>query len=49
VSVAGAGYFGSLVAQTEFVELPGVDHAMLTSNPKLVADTLAGFLARHPL
>jgi len=44
-----AKYFGSLVPQTEFVELPGVDHAMLTSNPKLVADTVAGFLARHPL
>jgi pimeloyl-ACP methyl ester carboxylesterase len=45
---AAAEYFGSLVPQTEFVELPGVDHAMLTSNPKLVADTAAAFLARHP-
>jgi pimeloyl-ACP methyl ester carboxylesterase len=44
-----AQYFGSLVPRTEFVDLPGVDHSMLTSDPKLVADTAAGFLARHPL
>ena len=44
-----AKYFGSLVPQTEFVDLPGVDHGMLTSDPKLVADTVAEFLARHPL
>ena len=44
-----AKYFESLVPQTEFVNLPGVDHSMLTSDPKLVADTAAGFLARHPL
>jgi pimeloyl-ACP methyl ester carboxylesterase len=43
-----AQYFGSLVPRTEFVDLPGVDHSMLTSDPKLVADTAAGFLARHP-
>lgn len=44
-----AQYFGSLVPQTEFVDLPGVDHSMLTSDPKLVAETAAQFLARHPL
>jgi len=44
-----AQYFGSLLPRTEFVELPGVDHSMLTSDPKLVADTAAAFLARHPL
>ncbi len=46
---AAAQYFRTLVPQTELVELPGVDHAMLTSDPKLVAETAAEFLARHPL
>jgi len=46
---AAAKHFGRLVNQTEFVDLPGVDHSMLTSDPKLVAETAAEFLARHPL
>jgi pimeloyl-ACP methyl ester carboxylesterase len=46
---AAAKHFGTLVPHTEFVELPGVDHSMLTSDPKLVAETSAAFLARHPL
>jgi pimeloyl-ACP methyl ester carboxylesterase len=46
---AAAQYFQMLVPQTERVELPGVDHAMLTSAPRLVAETAAKFLARHPL
>jgi hypothetical protein len=44
-----AQYFQTLVPQTERVELPGVDHAMLTGDPRLVAETTARFLARHPL
>ena len=44
-----AQYFRSLVPQTEYVELPGVDHSMLTSDPKLVAKTAEAFLARNPL
>lgn len=46
---AAAQYFETLVPQTERVELPGVDHAMLTSAPRLVAETAARFLAHHPL
>jgi pimeloyl-ACP methyl ester carboxylesterase len=46
---AAAQHFQTLVPQTERVELPGVDHAMLTSDPRLVAETAAKFLARHPL
>jgi hypothetical protein len=29
--------------------LPGVTHAMLMENPKVVADAVAGFLKQHPL
>ena len=29
--------------------LPGVTHAMLMENPKVVADAIAGFLKQHPL
>jgi pimeloyl-ACP methyl ester carboxylesterase len=46
---AAAQYFEALVPQTERVELRGVDHAMLTSDPGLVAETAAKFLARHPI
>jgi pimeloyl-ACP methyl ester carboxylesterase len=46
---AAAKYFRTLVPQTEYIDLPGVDHSMLTSDPKLVAETAAEFLARHPL
>jgi pimeloyl-ACP methyl ester carboxylesterase len=45
---AGAQYFRSQVPHAEFVELPGVDHSMLTSDPKLVAKAAEAFLARHP-
>jgi pimeloyl-ACP methyl ester carboxylesterase len=46
---AAAQHFRTLVPHTEFVDLPGVDHSMLTSNPKLIAETAEVFLARHPL
>ncbi len=46
---ASRQYFKSLVAQTEEVVIPGVDHSMLTTGPKLVAAAVADFLSRHPM
>ena len=46
---ASRQYFKSLVAHTEEVVIPGVDHSMLTTGPKLVAAAVADFLSRHPM
>jgi len=41
-------HFQSLIPHTEQVVIPGVNHSMQMQDPKVVADTAAGFLARHP-
>jgi pimeloyl-ACP methyl ester carboxylesterase len=41
--------FASLVPQTQVVVLQGLDHMLQVRDPALVARTIAGFLARHPL
>jgi pimeloyl-ACP methyl ester carboxylesterase len=54
-SASGARYeamkdnFVSLVSETEVVVLPELDHLLFIRDPKLVANTIAEFLARHPI
>jgi 3-oxoadipate enol-lactonase len=38
--------FQASVRQTEAVVLPGLNHLLQMQNPKLVAEAIAGFLAR---
>jgi pimeloyl-ACP methyl ester carboxylesterase len=41
--------FQSIVAHTEEVLLPGMNHLLMMRDPGLVAKPIADFLARHPL
>jgi 3-oxoadipate enol-lactonase len=41
--------FQSSVPQTEEVVVPGLNHLLQMRNPRLVAEPIAGFLARRPL
>ncbi len=45
---AAMDHFLSLVPKAEEVRLPGLDHSMCTEGPALVAEAVAGFLARQP-
>lgn len=38
-----------LLLQAERIDLPAADHAMLTRKPREVAETIATFVARHPM
>jgi 3-oxoadipate enol-lactonase len=38
-----------IIKQMEQQVLPGVTHAMLMENPKVVADAIAAFIKRHPI
>jgi len=38
-----------IITQMEQQVLPGVTHAMLMENPKVVADAIAAFIKKHPL
>ncbi len=40
--------FQATVPRTEEALLPGLDHLLQMRNPRLVAETIADFLARHP-
>jgi len=42
-------HFCGLVAQSEYVELPGIDHRMMMSDPGAVANVLADFFGRHAM
>jgi pimeloyl-ACP methyl ester carboxylesterase len=46
---AAKQHFQSLIPHTKEVVVPGVDHSMLTRDPKLVAAPIADFLSRQPL
>ena len=46
---AGKQHFMSLIPHSKEVVVPGVDHSMPITAPRLVAAHIADFLARHPL